>query len=122
MRTEIYTAYAPNTDMTFIMQDTYEGDEIKATECIGWYHGEPDDKSTKTFIGKLKATFDDEPCTKTDAVTVICYGEEKVWESRSEAIAFYLEGIEACGGSERDRYMNVYIDLIEGRAVCTDGR
>ena len=57
-----------------------------------------------------------------NTVKVICYGQEEVWNSRSEAIAFYMEGVAACEGSERDRYMNVYMDLCEGLAVCTDGR
>jgi len=58
MREEIYTAYAQNNDMTFIMKDTYEGDEVKSTECIGWYYGSPCERDTNTFIGKLKAEFE----------------------------------------------------------------
>lgn len=56
-KNEVYTAYAQNNDMTFIMQDTYEGDEVKTTECIGWYYGAPSDEDTKTFSGKLKAEY-----------------------------------------------------------------
>ena len=55
-----------------------------------------------------------------DQVTVVCYGEEKVWESRAEAEAFYLEAMLACEGAERDRYMNIYIELKAGLSVCTD--
>ncbi len=54
------------------------------------------------------------------SVKVICYGEEKIWSSRKEAIEFYLEGISYCEGSERDRYINIYLDLINGLEVCTD--
>ena len=56
-----------------------------------------------------------------DSVTVICYGKKKVWNSRVEAIAFYLEGMSSCMGAERDRYANIYLDLICGKSVCTDG-
>ena len=53
-------------------------------------------------------------------VTVICYGKEEKWDSRKEAINYYEEGILCCEGSERDRYTNVYLDLIAGKDVCTD--
>lgn len=55
---EIYTAFAPHNDITFIMEDTYdESGEIVTTECVGWYYGEPNDEATQTFIGKVKATY-----------------------------------------------------------------
>lgn len=53
----IYATYAPSTDMTFIMKDTYIGTELDSTECMGWHHGEPDLKITEQFIGKLKAEY-----------------------------------------------------------------
>lgn len=53
----IYEAYSPNTDMTFIMKDVYEGENLKSTEVVGWYFGEPSEESTKQFVGKLIATF-----------------------------------------------------------------
>ena len=55
---EIYTAYSPDTDMTFIMCDTTEEGVLRSTEVVGWYHGEPDDHSTSTFTGKLLATYE----------------------------------------------------------------
>lgn len=54
-------------------------------------------------------------------VDVICYGVRDVWDSREEAKRFYLEGIMSCEGSERDRYVNVYADLVSGKRVCSDG-
>ena len=54
----IYTVYAPDGDMTFIMEDTFSTDRVPvSTECLGWYHGEPDDTATATFKGKLKAEY-----------------------------------------------------------------
>ena len=53
----IYPVYAKNWDMTFIMLDITDGEELKSMECVGWYFGEPDEKSTEKFIGKLKAEF-----------------------------------------------------------------
>lgn len=57
MKQEIYTTYAPTTDMTFIMCDTFDGEELVSTECVGWYHGAPFDKATNEFRGKLKAEY-----------------------------------------------------------------
>lgn len=57
---------------------------------------------------------------KQDSVIVICYGEREFWGSREEAIKFYYEGMLACEGAERDRYTNIYCQLIEGRDVCID--
>ena len=53
-------------------------------------------------------------------VIVICYGKEEKWESRKEAIKYYKEGIACCEGSERDRYCNIYYDLVSGKDICTD--
>jgi hypothetical protein len=58
MRKVTYTAYAPDADMTFIMEDTYdENDNIISTECIGFYYGEPDDQLTEQYKGDLKAEY-----------------------------------------------------------------
>lgn len=57
MRTEIYETYSSEADITFIMEDTFNGDECISTECKGFYYGEPDSDATKKFYGKLKAEF-----------------------------------------------------------------
>ena len=53
-------------------------------------------------------------------VTTVCYGEEKVWDSRQEAMDYFLEGVMACDGSERDRYATIYSQLAEGANYATD--
>lgn len=55
-----------------------------------------------------------------DPVIVVCYGEEEFWGNRTDAEAFYLEGMSACAGAERDRYTNIYLKLKAGLQVCTD--
>ena len=58
MSAEIYTAYAQNNDMTFIMKDVCDDTgEVVSTECVGWYWGTPNDASTEEFSGKLKAKY-----------------------------------------------------------------
>jgi len=57
----IYTSYDNSLDMTFIIKDLAEdknGDlELISTEVVGWYHGEPDETTTRLYIGKLKAEY-----------------------------------------------------------------
>ena len=55
-----------------------------------------------------------------DSVTTVCYGEEKVWDSRKEAKDYFLEGLKATEGSERERYAAIYAKLIVGKKYCTD--
>lgn len=57
MNEEIYTAYAPENDMTFILKDTMLDGEPIATEVIGFYYGEPDDELTAQFSGCLNAQY-----------------------------------------------------------------
>lgn len=52
-------------------------------------------------------------------VTIKCYNKETQME-RKEAIRFYKEAVACCEGSERDRYMNVLMDLLDGKDYCTD--
>lgn len=56
---------------------------------------------------------------KKDMVTITCYGREETL-SRSAAIKKYKEGMRCCEGSERERYTNIYLQLIEGKTKCTD--
>lgn len=58
---------------------------------------------------------------KADLVVVTCYGKTKVWE-RKDAIDFFLEGMRACSGAERDRYTDIYIQLIDGAKEASDER
>ena len=55
-----------------------------------------------------------------DKVTTICYGKEEIWNSREEAMAFFLEGMAASEGSEHERYSTIYVKLSLGMKVCSD--
>ena len=46
----IYTIYAKEDDMTFIMEE-----DEKTLSVVGFYFGEPDDKATEMFAGKQTA-------------------------------------------------------------------
>ena len=53
----VYTTYAPDTDITFIMRDTFEQGCVKRSEVVGWYHGEPDEGAAAEYIGKMVAEY-----------------------------------------------------------------
>lgn len=53
----IYTVYANNSDMTFIIRDILIDNEPISTEVVGFYFGEPDEEATTYFIGKTKAIY-----------------------------------------------------------------
>ena len=54
----IFGSYNHNADVTVIVEEIYSPDgEPISTEIKGFYFGEPDEESNKTFYGKLKATY-----------------------------------------------------------------
>lgn len=68
----------------------------------------------------LGVVYGEDSCRKLDAVKITCYGQTKVWDDRQEAIKEFLEGMACCEGSERERYTNIYLQLIEGCVECED--
>ena len=46
MKKELITAYAKDKDMTFILEESYNGNELATTECIRWHYGEPLEEDT----------------------------------------------------------------------------
>ena len=52
-----------------------------------------------------------------DIVTIRCYNtEEKM--TRGEAIKKYGDGVEFCEGSERERYVEILMQLLAGNTYC----
>lgn len=52
-------------------------------------------------------------------VTILCNGKVELM-TRTAAIAKFREGVGCCEGSERDRYMNILLDLMDGKRICKD--
>lgn len=44
--------YAESADMTFIVCDEWNGEEIISTEVVGFYYGKPNEESTEYFKDK----------------------------------------------------------------------
>lgn len=55
-----------------------------------------------------------------EKIKITCYRKEEYWDDREKAKAFYLDCMRHSEGAERDRYVNIYIQLCEGQIECTD--
>lgn len=55
-----------------------------------------------------------------ETVKTICYGREEIWDSKEDAIMFFLECMASSEGAERERYLNILVKLKSGEKVCTD--
>ena len=56
---------------------------------------------------------------KTDLVKITCYGKTETM-TRSKAKSFYLDCMMNSEGSERDRYVSIYTQLMRGCTECYD--
>ena len=54
-----------------------------------------------------------------DPVQVTCYGQTKTYE-REDAIKLFGDGARFCEGSERDRYISIYFQLLDGAKEVHD--
>ena len=68
----------------------------------------------------LNVVYGEDIVKKLDTVTTICYGEKEIWDSREDAVSFFLQAMAGSEGSERDRYVTIYTKLISGSDVCSD--
>lgn len=55
-------------------------------------------------------------------VSTVCYGKREEWKTRKQALDHFYECIANSFGAERERYVRVQIELIEGKKVATDGQ
>lgn len=53
-------------------------------------------------------------------IKITCYGRTEEWSDRNKAMAFYSQAIAETEGSERERYTNIYIGLMEGETNIRD--
>ena len=68
----------------------------------------------------LNVIYGEDIVRKLDAVTTICYGQKKIWDSRKEAQEFFLQGMTETEGSECERYTKIYTELMAGKKVCSN--
>lgn len=66
MESKVYGVYSREHNLTFVMEEKFtDSGEPYTLEVKGFYHGEPDDDSTKIFYGDLVARFAPRPQTTT---------------------------------------------------------
>ena len=53
----VYTVYAKDNDMTFIMEEEEQDNQVRVT-VKGFYYGEPNEDNTEQFFNDLTAEFD----------------------------------------------------------------
>lgn len=98
-----------NTKLVPGSKGTVQGVDDMGTIHVRWDCG-----------SSLGVVYGEDSCKKLDAVKITCYGETKIWDDRQEAIKEFLEGMDCCDGSEKERYTNIYLQLIEGCTECED--
>lgn len=54
-------------------------------------------------------------------ITTICYGHIDKWEDRVKAVKHFYECALCSEGSEKERYVNIMMDLMAGANLATDG-
>ena len=55
-----------------------------------------------------------------ETVRTVCYGAEDIWRNREQARQFFLKAMASAGGSEKERYTNIYVKLMIGMTDCDD--
>lgn len=59
------------------------------------------------------------PKRNLNIVTIFCYGQVEQMK-RDVAINKYYNAMVCSDGSEKERYCNIYTQLVEGKNVCKD--
>lgn len=49
MTTKIIECYSYNVDTTFLMEETWDGENPVESEVVGFYRGEPNEEDTKYY-------------------------------------------------------------------------
>ena len=68
----------------------------------------------------LNVVYGEDLVRKLDAVTTICYGKIKAWDSRKEVAEFFLRCIAGSEGAECERYTAIYAQILSGFSTCSD--
>lgn len=88
---------------------TVKGVDDTASIMVAWDNG-----------SGLNVVYGEDVCRKLEMVKTICYGKTNVWDSREEALAFFLKAMAGSEGSENDRYTKIYMELMMGMDECSD--
>lgn len=68
----------------------------------------------------LNIIYGEDECRVLDVVKIICYGKERLWDKKEEAIVFFIDCMLNSEGSEKERYCNILSSLKANLKVCKD--
>ena len=68
----------------------------------------------------LNVIYGEDECRVLDVVKTICYGKERLWDKKEEAIEFFIDCMLNSEGSEKERYCNILSSLKANLKVCKD--
>lgn len=68
----------------------------------------------------LNVIYGEDECKVLDVVKTICYGRERIWDKKEEAIEFFIDCMLNSEGSEKERYCNIVSSLKADLKVCKD--
>lgn len=68
----------------------------------------------------LHVAYGEDICKRLNYVKTICYNQERTFDDRQEAVEFYEDCLMNSEGSERERYLEILIDLRCGKTICSD--
>ena len=88
--------------------------EVLSVDDIGTVHVQWSTGST------LGAVYGEDKIEVLDPVVTVSYGQERKWDDRRDAIAFFVDCMLGSEGAEHERYLKIYLDLMTGKKVCKD--
>ena len=88
---------------------TVKGVEDIGSIMVAWDNG-----------SSLNVIYGEDECRVLDVVKTICYGKERIWDKKEEAIEFFVDCMLNSEGSEKERYCNVLSSLKANLKVCKD--
>lgn len=53
-------------------------------------------------------------------IKTTCYGKTREWDNKESAMRFFMDCIACSEGSERNRYVDIYLQLAQGCTECCD--
>ena len=68
----------------------------------------------------LNVIYGEDECRVLDVVKTICYGKERIWDKKEDAIEFFIDCMLNSEGSEKERYCNILSSLKADLKVCKD--
>lgn len=91
------------------MKGTVKGVDDTGSIMVRWDNG-----------SGLHVVYGEDKCRKLNTVKTICYGKTEIWDSKEEALDFFMKGVMSSEGSEQNRYSTILAKLMMDMKECSD--